>query len=142
MPDLLSSSKYDFKMFTTFYNIHIYFSIWMPFTFSHPALILPFLKFEKKYFSSTGLIVGSMIPDVEYYLKLEKTTSVYSHSISGIFWFNLPIALFVCFIFHKIIRNPLIHHAPAYFNRRFGPYLNFSWRRFFGEHPFLVIISI
>jgi hypothetical protein len=114
----------------------------MPFTFSHPALILPFLKFGKRYFSTTGLTVGSMVPDVEYFLKFEKTKSVYSHSLPGIFWFNLPIALVVCFIFHRIIRNPLIHNSPEYFTRRLAPYLDFSWRKFFRAHPIMVIISI
>jgi len=36
----------------------------MPFTFSHPAIVLPLTKARLKL-SATGLIVGSTIPDFE-----------------------------------------------------------------------------
>lgn len=41
----------------------------MPFTFSHPAIILPLSYLPKKWFSLTGLIIGSLIPDFEYLLE-------------------------------------------------------------------------
>ncbi|SEF46838.1 protein of unknown function [Flavobacterium urumqiense] len=41
----------------------------MPFTFSHPAIILPFLKNKK--LSATALIIGSMSPDFEYFFRMK-----------------------------------------------------------------------
>ena len=57
----------------------------MPFTFSHPAIILPLKKLPKKYISMTGLIVGSIAPDFEYFLRMK---SKYSHTMSGILWYD------------------------------------------------------
>jgi hypothetical protein len=84
----------------------------MPFTFSHPAIILPFLKSRKKnLFSATGLIVGSIIPDFEYFLTLSVERR-FGHTINGIFYFDLPCALFICFIFHGLIKKPLLNNLP------------------------------
>ncbi len=49
----------------------------MPFTFSHPAIVLPFLK--KKHFSATALVVGTMSPDLEYFFRM-KIQSEISHT--------------------------------------------------------------
>ena len=35
----------------------------MPFTFAHPAAVLPFAKKHSSYISVTALILGSMAPD-------------------------------------------------------------------------------
>ena len=48
----------------------------MPFTFSHPAIVLPF---SKKWFSLTALVTGSIIPDFEYFFKM-KGHSDYGHN--------------------------------------------------------------
>ena len=37
----------------------------MPFTLSHPALVLPLNLLPKKWFSITGLVIGSMAPDLQ-----------------------------------------------------------------------------
>ena len=54
----------------------------MPFTFSHPAIVLPLKYLPKKWFSFTGLIIGSMTPDFEYFLRM-KVKSDYSHTLNG-----------------------------------------------------------
>ena len=38
----------------------------MPFTFSHPAIILPLAKINAKYISLTALVAGSMAPDSDF----------------------------------------------------------------------------
>jgi hypothetical protein len=76
----------------------------MPFTFSHPAILIPLRVLPKNLFSITGLVIGSLIPDFEYFLRL-KLKSDHSHTLSGIFWFDLPVSLFFCFIFHLIVRK-------------------------------------
>ncbi|MEM7184808.1 MAG: DUF4184 family protein [Spirochaetota bacterium] len=40
----------------------------MPFTFSHPAIVLPFVKFPKQWVCLSALIVGSIVPDFEYFM--------------------------------------------------------------------------
>lgn len=44
----------------------------MPFTFAHPAAVLPFSKKQVNYISVTALILGSMAPDFEYFYTLDR----------------------------------------------------------------------
>lgn len=81
----------------------------MPFTFAHPAIILPLPFLNKRWFSLTGLIIGSMIPDFEYFIRM-RIQSIYSHTLAGIFWFDLPLALLISFIFHNKVKNLLFQN--------------------------------
>ncbi|MCO6508979.1 MAG: DUF4184 family protein [Snodgrassella sp.] len=112
----------------------------MPFTFSHPAIILPLYRYSK-WFSMTGLIVGSMSPDFEYYIRM-RMFGVYGHACSGICLLNILTGLAVAFIFHLIIRNPLIRHLPAGLQRRFNVYLTFNWTLYFCRHYLIVVFSL
>ncbi len=51
----------------------------MPFTFSHPAIILPLKYLPQNWFSLTGLIIGSLTRDFEYFIRM-KVRSNYSHT--------------------------------------------------------------
>ncbi len=113
----------------------------MPFTFSHPAVILPFRYVGKKHFSITGLIVGSIIPDFEYFIRVQNN-SHYSHTIPGIFWFDLPLALVVCFLFHNMVRGPLIANAPYNLHIRLVNYDQFNWNQYFKKNWIKIIYSI
>lgn len=111
----------------------------MPFTFSHPAIILPLKKLPKKYISMTGLIVGSIAPDFEYFLRMK---SKYSHTMSGILWYDLPIGIFLAFLFHNLIKEALINNMPLFFEARFIDLRNFNWNSYFKKNWYIVIISI
>ena len=112
----------------------------MPFTFSHPLIILPLYRYSK-WFSMTGLIIGSMSPDFEYFMRM-RMLGLYGHATIGIFLLNPLIGLTVTFIFHLIIRNPLIRHLPATLQRRFNAYLTFNWIQYFCQHYLIVIFSL
>jgi hypothetical protein len=113
----------------------------MPFTFSHPAIVLPFTFLHSRYYSLTGLVIGSMAPDFEYFIRL-RAGSDFSHTIVGIFWFNLPIGILLAFIFHNIVRNPLIDHLPHIFRSRFYVFREFEWNVYFRKNFLIVSISI
>lgn len=90
----------------------------MPFTFAHPAIVLPFGKIFKRGLSVTGLVIGSMSPDFEYFFRM-RIFSAYSHTWEGLVWFDVPLA-FVLVIFYEIfIKEKLITHLPGGLNRRF-----------------------
>ena len=108
----------------------------MPLTFCHPAIILPLKKLKPNWFSMTGLIVGSMSPDLEYFSRM-KIEATHSHLFWGVLYFDLPIALIYCFIFHLFIRNILIQHLPNYFKKRFVSFLDFDWINYFKSHWFI-----
>lgn len=113
----------------------------MPFTFSHPAIVLPAAVIPKKYFSWTGLIIGSMTPDFEYFIRMN-ALSEYSHKLSGVLWFDLPLGLLLAFIFHEIVRDSLIFNLPKIFRERLTNYSNFNWNTYFRRKWFIVILSM
>ncbi|MBB4803570.1 putative membrane protein [Flavobacterium nitrogenifigens] len=113
----------------------------MPFTFSHPAIILPLRYLPKSWFSLTSLIIGSLIPDIEYFLRM-KVKSNYSHTFTGIFWFDLPLALLLAFVFHNIIRNLLFQNLPSFMKTRILTYTDFNWNVYFKKNWHIVLISL
>lgn len=113
----------------------------MPFTFAHPVAILPFINDRRKLFSSSGLVIGSIIPDFESFV-MEDTHKVYGHTWWGVLWFDLPLAIIVSFIFHGIARDPLIRNLPNFIGNKFKHMIGFSWWRFFKRHFVVVIVSM
>lgn len=113
----------------------------MPFTFSHPAIVLPLTFLPRQWFSLTGLIIGSLTPDFEYFLRM-RIKSNYSHTIDGLFWFDLPLGLLLAFLFHNIVRNRLFENLPTFKKSRFATFKNFDWSRHFKQNWLVVTISI
>ena len=89
----------------------------MPFTASHIVAILPIKKNSRSYFSITGLIIGSMVPDFEFFLRMT-LLGYYGHRLTGIFLFDLPVGLLLFWVFRAIIRKPVIEHLPGYWYNR------------------------
>jgi hypothetical protein len=110
----------------------------MPFTFSHPAIILPFLKNKK--LSATALIVGSMSPDLEYFFRMKMQSEI-SHTLSGIFLIDFPLGFIVMFAFHEIIKRPLIENLPPFLQNRLQELKEFNWVVYFKSAVFAVLIS-
>ena len=113
----------------------------MPFTFSHPAIVLPLTYLPRKWFSLTGLVIGSLTPDFEYFLRM-KVISIYSHTIIGILWFDLPLGLLLAFIFHNIVRESLFNNLPAFLKHRFSTFTKFDWNNHFKNNWLVVSTSI
>ncbi|WP_338767265.1 DUF4184 family protein [Bernardetia sp. ABR2-2B] len=113
----------------------------MPFTFSHPAIILPFGILGKCYFSLTALIIGSMTPDFEYFLRL-KVRSDFSHTLFGIFWFDLPLGVMLCFVFHLLVKKTLFKNLPFFLQTRFNDFLDFDFTDYFKKHFLVIIFSL
>lgn len=111
----------------------------MPFTFSHPAIVLPLNRLSKRWISMTGLIIGSMTPDFEYFIRM-RVESIYSHTWLGLFWFDLPLGLMLTLVYQILVKDNLIDNLPTGLNQRFsrfkGMYRNgYSLR-------YLVVISL
>ena len=113
----------------------------MPFTFSHPAIVLPLKNIFGKWVSLTGLIIGSLTPDFEYFLRM-RIQSEYSHTIIGTLWFNLPLGILLCFLFHNIIKNPLIENSPNFVQSRITELKKLNWKKYFIENWTVVCVSI
>ncbi|MFC6998560.1 DUF4184 family protein [Rufibacter roseus] len=113
----------------------------MPFTFSHPAAVLPILALPQRWRSATGLIVGSMTPDFEKFIRMS-TEDPYSHTWRSIFYFNLPLGLVLAFLFHLVIRDTLVKHSPVFVRQRFIRLLDFNWWKYFRKQYFVVVLSL
>lgn len=113
----------------------------MPFTFAHPAIVLPLNYLPKRWISLTGLIIGSMVPDFEYFIRM-RVKSDYSHTVPGLFWFDLPLGLMLAFVFHNLVRNHLFANLPPFLRRRWQVYQQFNWNSYFSKNWFVVIVSL
>ncbi len=103
--------------------------------------MLPLINKRGKVFSATGLVLGSIIPDFEAFIRLD-VHKLYSHTWLGIFWFNLPLAVLVSFLFHSIVRDPLIANLPLPLHQRFSKYMGFNWADYFRSHMWVVLFSL
>ncbi len=90
----------------------------MPFTTSHPALILPLKKLGPRWFSLTGLMAGAMAPDLLYFVMGITTFRGFGHSWWGMFAIDLPAAILFSFVFHRWFKYHVIINLPAPFDRR------------------------
>src|SRR5687768_8866206 len=113
----------------------------MSFTFSHPALILPLTFLPKRWYSLTGLIAGSITPDFEYFIRM-RMKSEYSHTIPGLFWFDLPLGILLAFIFHLMVRNSLFENLPVIIKSRVFKFRQFNWVKYFIRNWPVVILSV
>lgn len=112
----------------------------MPFTFSHPAIVLPLAGLNKKYVSPSALIMGSMAPDFEYFIRM-RLKQVHGHSLAGVFYFDLPLTILMLIVFHLLVRKTLILHLPKFFAEKYAAYVNYNWRAYAKRYWYVVISS-
>jgi len=112
----------------------------MPFTLAHPSIVLPLKKSGLKL-SMTGLVMGSMVPDFEFFIQMREVENI-GHHWYGIFLFDLPAAIILAFFFHNILRNVLINNLPKIYKSRFIKLNTFDWNKYFVNNKSMVLKSI
>jgi uncharacterized protein DUF4184 len=80
----------------------------MPFTVSHAAAALPLRKLPLVW---SAFIIGSMAPDFPYIVGTEVYRD-WGHHFPGMLWFTLPASLVALWVFHNIIKRPIIQLLP------------------------------
>ena len=110
----------------------------MPFTVAHPVIIFPLLRVRR--LSATGLIIGSIIPDMEFIVQMREVENI-GHHLPGIFLFDLPAAILCAYLFHYIVRDTFIEHIPHVVRKRLGPVKGFDWHQEISENSVYVLIS-
>ncbi len=83
----------------------------MPATCAHPLIVLPL----KKLFPSLSLIalvIGSMGPDLAYFMPFLGIPRTLTHSVSDILICSYPIALIGYYIYIYLLRKPLYRSLP------------------------------
>ena len=112
----------------------------MPFTFSHPAAVLPLIYVRKPWFSLTGLVMGSLAPDFDYFIRM-RVHSSFSHSWTGVFWFDLPLAMILASLFHLVVRDKFIDSLPQLLQSRFVIFKELNWKCHLRKKSLVVPIS-
>ncbi|HAD82558.1 MAG: hypothetical protein A2509_01400 [Candidatus Edwardsbacteria bacterium RIFOXYD12_FULL_50_11] len=98
----------------------------MPFTAAHPAMILPIKARWPKYFSLTALVVGSMAPDFEFFIRFYPLRGP-GHTLLGSLYFNLPLVFLTALLFHYVVKKPLIYCLPGSLGSRFYAMAGDRW---------------
>ncbi|MGO4276969.1 DUF4184 family protein, partial [Paenibacillus sp. TAF58] len=95
-----------------------------------------------RWLSLTGLVLGSMAPDFEYFLALEPHQTI-GHSFAGLFLQGIPLCLLFAYLFHTFVKEPLVLHLPSILdiNRR-GYSLLSSWGLQTLRDWFVYILSV
>jgi hypothetical protein len=101
---------------------------------SHPAIAVPLKRFGLIF---SALVFGSMMPDFEFFLRLTDGRLI-AHTIPGLFLFCIPVGIISLFLFHRLIKFPLLSLLPVGHQARLYPLAKeFS---FFPISRFLMII--
>ena len=90
----------------------------MPFTVSHVAVAAPLARRGLVF---SALVVGSMAPDFEYFLRMN-TSSHWGHTWPGVLFFSFPAALVMLWVFHRFLKRSLLHLLPQAHRRHLEPY--------------------
>jgi len=115
----------------------------MPFTFAHPLYIIPAKYIKPSYISLTGLILGSMAPDFEYFIALEPYQWI-GHTHEGLLLQAIPLCTVILLLL-QLIMAPFTLHLPSVFNldlRTYGLINAFDYRRLKSWVVFLVSVVI
>jgi hypothetical protein len=105
----------------------------MPFTPAHASIVLPFISYNHRYVSATALVIGSMAPDFEYFIRMS-VRGEYGHTVWGILFFDIPITLILALLFHGVVKQNLLSNLPVYFQSRLQPLLTFRFIPYLKKH--------
>ncbi|GJM22417.1 MAG: hypothetical protein DHS20C15_23320 [Planctomycetota bacterium] len=89
----------------------------MPHTLAHPAAVLPLLPLLRNQLPLSALVVGSVAPDLAYFLPLNVGRSE-SHSSAGLLWFCLPVGALAYAAFHVWVAPLIADLSPRAWRAR------------------------
>ncbi|MEV0392435.1 DUF4184 family protein [Polymorphospora rubra] len=87
----------------------------MPFTGSHIAAVLPLAR--AAWLVPSALVIGSMVPDLPYYLPLPVSASL-THSIVGVIGVDVLLGLLALALWHGLLARFLTAISPARLRQR------------------------
>lgn len=80
----------------------------MPFTLSHPAAVLPFLR---SGLPASALVAGSVVPDLPYYLPVD--LGIRTHTALAVVTVDLVGGLLLWALWHGFLAAPAVASAPG-----------------------------
>ena len=98
----------------------------MPFTPAHAAAAWPLRK-ALPSLPLSAVIIGTLSPDFEYFLRLAPITR-WAHTPLGLGFFCVPVSLVVWFVFRRLIRPALVALLPPGLASALGsPSTSWAW---------------
>ena len=108
----------------------------MPNPIAHPAASIPFAKAGMVF---SALVIGSISPDFGYLFPLP--TPYYMYNITGLILFDVPVGFVLLFLFHALVKWPLLSLLPVSLQRRlFKQAQGFSFAPL--KHLGLILLSL
>jgi len=89
----------------------------MPFTISHTVAVIPLYKYLGRFGALSALIIGSMIPDFEYIIPNFDNFYVDAHSLTGIYFFAIPVGLAVYYLYHVLMAPVIVSILPKFIQK-------------------------
>lgn len=108
VPRGFESLRYETRLRTSSDNVRV------PFTLAHGAAVLPFRGSRLVF---PALLVGSFAPDFEYFFRLNPSGR-FGHTLLGVFVLDLPLSLFVLWLYHSFVSLPVAKLLPTRFAHR------------------------
>jgi hypothetical protein len=108
----------------------------MPWTFAHPAAVLPLRRWCPRQLSLLGLVVGSCSPDIGYHLhRFDIATR--AHTLAGLFVVCLPSGVLLAVLLQRFSRV-LIQPLPQRHRDALTPLTSGAWPR--GGRAWLALV--
>jgi Domain of unknown function (DUF4184) len=83
----------------------------MPFTLAHPIAAAPIWFGSKKNLDLPSLFVGSMIPDVDYFIALQPVETL-GHTLAGVLTQGVAYSIAFLFCIRYVLRRPFFALIP------------------------------
>ena len=83
----------------------------MPFTISHPSIVLPFARLLNRWRLLSATVIGAMVPDFGMFLPWHPDRSE-THSRFALFTFCLPVGLIAYWTFQYLVKTPVLEVLP------------------------------
>lgn len=96
----------------------------MPFTPSHIAAVLPFVRTPMPV---APLVIGTMAPDVPYYVAPDVSRS-FTHSLPGVPTIDLAMTIVLTLLWYAAVRAPLVDLMPRVLRERIPIVGRTGWR--------------
>lgn len=109
----------------------------VPFTLAHSAAALPLRRLRLVL---SALVIGTLAPDFEYFLHFSPSGR-FGHTLLGSLVLTLPLALLVLWIFHAIVKIPVIHLLPNAIQRRLHDHV-YEFRFRGVSRSLLIVVSV
>jgi hypothetical protein len=84
----------------------------MPFTISHIAAVLPAARWCKRSGQFSALAIGTMMPDLPYFLS-PLAWHLHAHSLHSLLWWSGPVGALIWWLWHRFAKEALVHYLSA-----------------------------